>query len=134
MKRLLLFAAGLALAQAGLPDTPAGNRFRAWLDAINSGDTARIEALHREAFRSIDEAEQKQLTGRGVRIAQRSGGYDVIRLERSDRHSLRAEVRERKSGRRAILTLKVEAATPHAIADIAIRPIEEPSPKPAQPA
>ena len=40
---LVCLGAGCAMAQTSVPDTPAGHTLKAWLDAFNSGDRAKIE-------------------------------------------------------------------------------------------
>jgi hypothetical protein len=42
---LLAVLPALSLADASVPDTPAGHAFAAWLDAFNSADRAREEAF-----------------------------------------------------------------------------------------
>lgn len=55
MKRLvlsvLLLAAAPAMAQVTLPDTPAGHAAQDWLDALNSGERARIAAVKEKYHR-----------------------------------------------------------------------------------
>jgi len=39
---------GIALASApSIPNTPVGNALRSWLDAFNSGESARIDSFDR---------------------------------------------------------------------------------------
>jgi hypothetical protein len=40
----VLLSGFVAQAQTSIPDTPAGKVLRAWLDAFNSGDRAKMEA------------------------------------------------------------------------------------------
>src|SRR2546422_10192322 len=44
---LLSLASGVLRGQATIPNTPAGQVLRAWLDAYNSGDSARAAAFLR---------------------------------------------------------------------------------------
>src|SRR2546428_12032780 len=44
---LLSLASGVLRGQATIPNTPAGSALRAWLDAYNSGDSARAAAFLR---------------------------------------------------------------------------------------
>jgi hypothetical protein len=41
----LLVVVGSGLAQANIPDTPAGHTLQAWLDAFNSGDRAKSRRM-----------------------------------------------------------------------------------------
>src|SRR5216683_4230887 len=49
---LLLVVVGSGLAQANIPDTPAGHTLQAWLDAFNSGDRAKIQTYVNTVDRS----------------------------------------------------------------------------------
>src|SRR5205807_8487575 len=64
----LLFAA-IGYAQTTIPDTPAGNAPRAWLDAFNSGDRAKVEAYGKTS-------EPEQSIERTMAFYNRSGGVD----------------------------------------------------------
>ena len=70
---LVLAAASSALrGQATLPNTPAGQALRAWLDAYNSGDSVRVAAF----FRTYA-VEGDALRG-AFRFRQMTGGIDVL--------------------------------------------------------
>src|SRR2546425_12414533 len=43
----LIIASAPLRGQAAIPNTPAGSALRAWLDAYNSGDSARVAAFLR---------------------------------------------------------------------------------------
>src|SRR6266550_5816954 len=70
---LVMVAASSALrGQATLPNTPAGQALRAWLDAYNSGDSVRVAAF----FRTYA-VEGDALRG-AFRFRQMTGGIDVL--------------------------------------------------------
>lgn len=121
----LLLAAATALGQTAIPDTPAGQRLKGWLDAIGSRDAAKIEAFHKEAFEPGGAAEVRQRVERGVSIGERSGGFEVLRIMSSTPHTLRAVVKERNSDRKAMLSLEVEPNPPHLVAGIGLRPADD---------
>lgn len=54
---ILVISAGIACAQVQVPTTPAGQTFRAWLDAFNSSDHARMESFLRTHTVQRDDAE-----------------------------------------------------------------------------
>ena len=66
-----------AYAQTALPNTPAGRALRAWLDAYNSGDSARAEAFLR-AY-EVDFPIRNSFHFR-----QMTGGWDVVSVEVSE--------------------------------------------------
>src|ERR1700693_3024393 len=70
---ILLFAA-IGLAQTTIPDTPAGRTFRAWLDAFNSGDRAKIEAY-------IKTFDPEQSVERLMAFHSQTGGFGCGAIE-----------------------------------------------------
>ena len=64
---ILLFAA-IGSAQTTIPDTPAGRTLRAWLDAFNSGDRAKVEAY-------IKRFEPEQSVERMMGFHSQTGGF-----------------------------------------------------------
>lgn len=96
-----------------------------WLTAVNSADAAQIEAFQKEAYPAANEAETKQRVQRTLGIARQTGGFEVFKMIRSAPHNLRVALKEKNSDRKAMLTLEVEAAAPHTIANIGLRPAED---------
>ncbi len=92
-------------AQPAIPRTPAGDALRAWLDAFNSADTARIGAYARrfEPNLAIDDE-------RGFR--DQTGGFDLVTVERSAPRHLEFTVRERKGPTTAYGMLDMAADEP----------------------
>jgi hypothetical protein len=73
----LLATASAGAQAANLPTTPAGRVLKAWLDAINSGDTVRMSAYVRQYEPAAAVAE---LATRHQRI----GNIELLTVERSD--------------------------------------------------
>jgi len=88
-----------------IPKTPAGDAFRAWLDAFNSGDTARLG----EYFRRF-QPEMSADDEIGFRV--QSGGFDLLTIERSEPRHLEFTVRERNSPMTGYGVLDVSSAEP----------------------
>src|SRR3954470_22975077 len=65
------------IALTAIPTTPAGDALRAWLEAFNSGDSARITAFARtyDPQMPIDVM---------LGFRQRTGGFDLLSIERSE--------------------------------------------------
>jgi hypothetical protein len=88
-----------------IPNTPAGTALRAWLDAFNSADTARLRAYARQY--------QPDLAVDGeIGFHEQTGGFDLIGIERSEPRHLEFMVRERKSPMTAYGVIDVSATTP----------------------
>jgi hypothetical protein len=90
---MALSAAALTAQQPtppAIPKTPAGSVLRAWLDAFNSGDNARIDAYDRRYQPDRTLAEE-------VRFREQTGGFDLISILRSEPRELAFLVQERKS-------------------------------------
>jgi hypothetical protein len=89
-------------SSATTPSTdPAGQKFDAWLSALNAADRAALECLH-PSFASIY-----------MQIAEQTGGYEVHHLVEATRTERVALVRARKSGEWSCLKLRVGSDAPY---------------------
>ena len=88
-----------------IPTTPAGEALRAWLDAFNSGDTARLDAYHRRF-------EPDMTVGDELAFREQTGGFDLLTIERSEPRHVEFTVRERNSPTTAYGVLDVSSAEP----------------------
>ena len=88
-----------------IPKTPAGEALRAWLDAFNSGDTARLS----EYFRRF---QPDLAVGDEIGFREQTGGFDLLTIERSEPRHLEFTVRERKGPTTAYGLLDVSTADP----------------------
>src|SRR6266849_4517933 len=68
---LSLFAAFSASAQPEFPDTPAGRTLKAWFEAFNSGDRARIEAY-------IQKFDPARPIDNQMNFRNQTGGFDLF--------------------------------------------------------
>lgn len=117
----VLTAAALCLnAQTTIPDTPAGHAFSAWLEAFNSADRAKVQA-YLDRF----EPEDKNRTPRMMDFGKRTGGFDVVRIEKSERLRLEVQVKERSGARLAVAKLEVKDADPPEVLSMVIQPVSE---------
>ena len=79
-----------AAATAGIPETPAGHALASWLDAFNSGDSAR--------FATFAKVHAPWLTpDRQMTVRARTGGYDLVSIEGSGKLWIVFHVRGRAS-------------------------------------
>jgi hypothetical protein len=88
-----------------IPKTPAGEALRAWLDAFNSGDTARLDAYRRRF-------EPDMTVGDEIGFRAQTGGFELLTIERSEPRHLEFTVRERNSPMTAFGVLDVSSAEP----------------------
>ena len=114
-----LLAASLAHGQAALPDTPAGETLAAWLEAFNSADIAKMQAF--------DEAHGgNPPLGRQARFRQLTGGFTLLRVEKSEPLSVTALLQEKDSDTVARYELNVAEGEPAKIASSSLRAIPRP--------
>jgi hypothetical protein len=99
-----------------IPDTPAGHALKAWLDAFNSGDAARIKAFAAR-FWPDDPVE------RTIGFAKQTGGFDLLEVIPADRLHLRVRVQEKLSPTQAVGTIEVKDADPPTITRFNLRAI-----------
>ena len=86
---VLLFAA-IGYAQTAIPDSPAGRTLRAWFDAFNSGDRAKVEAY-------IKTFEPEQSVERMMAFHSQTGGFDLVAIESSEPLFIKFRVKEKAS-------------------------------------
>jgi CubicO group peptidase (beta-lactamase class C family) len=104
---LVFMCVTVASAQPPLPTTPAGRVLTAWLSAFNDGDLAALQAF--DATHRPDAPP--------VSVSQRfrgdTGGFTLVRIEKSTRTTLTALLEEHDTRRLARLELEVtDEATP----------------------
>ena len=99
---VLLFAA-IGYAQTTIPETPAGRILRAWLDAFNSGDRAKVEAY-------IKMFDPQQSVERMMGFRSQTGGFDLITIESSEPLMIKFRVKEKASSTIGIGNIQLKDA------------------------
>jgi hypothetical protein len=107
---LALMPAG---AQVVIPDTPAGHTFKEWLEAFNSGDRERMDAYFRKYQPEV--SADSQMSFRNM-----TGGFELLRIEGSERLHIEFVVKERNSKTRAVGGLDVKDADPAVVANFTL--------------
>src|ERR1051326_8010719 len=113
---LAVFTALPAFAQPAFPDTPAGRTLKAWFEAFNSGDRARMEAY----IRKFDPA--RPLDNQ-MNFRAQTGGFDLLSIERSEPTYIQFRVKEKNSPTVAIGRLDVKETDPAEVTSFGIRAI-----------
>jgi retinol-binding protein 3 len=83
-----------------LPDTPAGRVIADWMDAFNSGDSIKLVAYYQKYGVQRDMAVQMDRR-------RRSGGFDLVSVERSQPRMIETVFRERVTGNLAYGVLEL---------------------------
>ncbi len=92
------------------PDTPAGRVFKAWLEAFNTGDTARMSSYYRQYQPDVSAAQQ-------IGFRREVGGFDLVAVERSEPRHLEFVVKERAAtGRNAYGIIELAPTDPPRVA------------------
>jgi D-alanyl-D-alanine carboxypeptidase len=94
----------IAAAPPEIPDTPAGKAFAAWLTSFNSGDPAQLKAFDAAYPRE----NTPPIEGR-LQFRANTGGFNLVRIEKSEPTELIALVQEKESDTVARMTLKMSA-------------------------
>lgn len=111
---ILLFAACAWPQSPATPDTPAGHALQAWLDAFNSADRARIEAM-------IAKYKPPMPVDATLNFRNQTGGFDLLAIEKSDPRHIEFRVQEKKGPTTAFGRLDVKDGEPAEIAGLSIR-------------
>ncbi|MFL5608499.1 MAG: S41 family peptidase [Gemmatimonadaceae bacterium] len=93
------------LALSAIPATPAGTALRAWFDAFNSGDSARVAQFVKEYGSDLP---ADALLG----FRRRTGGFDLLSIQRSEPRHIEFFVRERNGPTTAIGELELPTSGP----------------------
>ena len=93
-----------------LPGTPAGKKLEAWVTAVNSGNRAKIDAVH------VGERDAARHASEDASIAERTGGLDLHSVERATPTEIVAIARTKLTEGWLRIELAVDSTPPHAIA------------------
>jgi hypothetical protein len=111
---LMLVFAGAAWADVAIPDTPAGRTLKAWLDAFNSADRAKVEAY----VKTIDPS---QSVDGMLSFHSGTGGFDLLSIEGSEPLHIRFRVKEKNSETSALGNLIVKDGQPPTVETFGLR-------------
>lgn len=110
---LLFFINSACVAQSALtqlPDTPAANQAKGWLEVFNAGDVEK-----RRAFLQKNYPSRLERFDRETQMRRGTGGFDVMKVAESTPTKIVLLIQERLGEQFAQFTVEVEPAPPHAI-------------------
>ncbi len=113
---LLCFGAASASGQVAIPSTPAGRTFQVWLDAMNSGDRAKMESYVRTS-------DPKLTADSMMAFHNQTGGFELLAIESSEPLLIRFRVKEKTSATIAIGSMQVKQAEPPTVENFGLRAI-----------
>ena len=112
----LLLSVQCAFAETPIPDTPAGQVLKAWFEAFNSGDRAKIDAY-------IKTYDPKQAPDMMSNFHSRTGGFDLLSIDSSQPLLIKFRVKEKASPTMAIGSLQLKQAQPPIVESLGLRAI-----------
>jgi retinol-binding protein 3 len=105
-----------ACAQPAIPDTPAGRTLKAWLEAFNSGDRARLEAY-------IQKFDPTRPIDNQMSFRTQTGGFDLLSIDKNERTHIEFRVKEKAGPTTAIGRLDVKDADPAEVVSFGVRAV-----------
>lgn len=122
---LLFLISGACVAQSSspqLPDTPAANQAKGWLEVFNSGDVEK-----RRAFLQKNYPSRLERFDRETEMRRGTGGFDVVKVAESTPTKVVLLIQERLGEQFAQFTVEVEDAPPHAIKQFQLQVLPRPA-------
>src|SRR3954468_8747793 len=104
----LLVAVAATAAEPASPTTPAGKAFAAWLAAFNAADAARLRRFDAAYPR---EGPTPPVEDR-LRFREATGGFTLVRIEKSEPLSLVALLQEKSSDTMVRMEMVLSAGEP----------------------
>jgi len=105
-----------ALAQTSIPDTPAGRTLRAWLDAFNSGDRAKVDSY-------IKKYDPDKSADGMMEFHNQTGGFDLLAIEASEPTLIKFRLKEKAGSTVAIGSIQLKDAQTGTVESLNLRPI-----------
>jgi retinol-binding protein 3 len=113
---LLSLRTSYGWTQISIPKTRSGHVLRAWLDAVNSGNPANIQAY----VRSIDPTQTVDWL---VSLSQHSGGFSLLSVTSKGPRLISFHVKEKESATEAFGSIRVRDSTQLRVLCFTLRPL-----------
>jgi D-alanyl-D-alanine carboxypeptidase len=118
---LTVFTSAVAAAQVPAPDTPSGKVFSDWLTSFNSADPRQIAAFDKR-YRQT----RLPLTS-SLALRERTGGFALLRVEKSEPYALEVLLRENDSDSAARLSISITKDDPTVLLTSELKPAATPA-------
>jgi hypothetical protein len=99
-----------------IPDTPAGQALNEWLDALNSGDRARLKSF-------LETHPSKWTLDAMVQWSAETGGYDLLWIDANDSTNVFFRVKQRSRAVEEFGRMQVSLTSPMNLAALDVRRI-----------
>src|ERR1044072_6042915 len=97
---LLFFINSACFAQSQVPDTPAGNQAKGWLEVFNAGNVEkRREFLHKNYPSRLERFDRE------TEMRRSTGGFDVVKVTESTPNKIVLLIKERMGDQIARFTV-----------------------------
>jgi CubicO group peptidase (beta-lactamase class C family) len=103
-----------------IPATPAGNLLSLWLQAFNSADKDKIQKFQSDHLDPANVTDPGQRLRMELNLRQRTGGFDLEKIEDSGEKKISGILKEKNSDHRARVILEVSHADATRIGDFGI--------------
>ena len=118
----VVLTVSLGAQSASTPETPAGQVLAAWLDAFNSADPVKMLA-----FGTTYRIQSGPPIAQQIRFREETGGFTLVRIEKSEPTSIVALLQEKDSDTLARIEMVVTGDPPKLKGPTPIRSIERPA-------
>lgn len=109
-----LIALACLHAQPAIPDTPAGQALRTWLEAFNSGDRDRIAAY-------VQKYEPSMGLDATISFRSQTGGFHLLSIDRSESRRVQFRVEEKNNPTSAVGIIEIKDGDPPRIGNFSLR-------------
>jgi retinol-binding protein 3 len=103
-------------AETAVPNTPAGQTLRTWLEAFNSGDRTTVETY-------VKTVDSSQSVDGMLAFRNQTGGFDLTSIETSEPLHVRFQVKEKNSQTTALGNLIVKEGHPPSVQSFGLRAV-----------
>lgn len=124
---LLLLSSGVLLGSASAEDGPAARQFASWLALFNKGDRAALQTFHQQSFPYSAAPPELGNIERELSMSLETAGLDIRKREWGSATKFSAIVSDRATHQFARAMMRVEAAAPHRVVELALLPIATPA-------
>lgn len=106
------------------PDSPQGKTYARWIESLNTGDYAKMEAFQREVS---PEKDVRRRAVQDYRMYLMTRGLTPVRIEKSTETEVTALCQEKVSGFWVNAAVRFSPVAPHPLTAVGLRPADPPA-------